>query len=91
MTEAQQKLVDETVANYLKVDEMRDNVKSSIDKDVFLAMGEFLEDQNNYKLFIKNPYQVMNAFIVEYMKKNGAVIDESVVQGEKFGEQINNA
>ena len=82
----QQKLVDETVNNYLKIDDIKDSAKLSIG-DMFVSMSKAVS--KNYDIFKKDPKLFMARFIKKYMDDNEDLIEQSVILGLDLGRAIN--
>lgn len=90
MTKEQERLVNETIDNYLAMDKMKSEVKDKIDA-FFVYMADQLESNEMYKLFLDDPKGVMNEFILAFFQKNKDVIKDSVELGEDLGVKINAA
>ena len=86
MNDKQQKLVDETVNNYLEMDDIKDSAKLLID-EMFVKMSKSVS--KNYDLFKKDPKLFMARFIKKYMDDNEELIERSVILGARLGKAIN--
>ena len=87
MDKAQQKLVDETVNNYLEMDSLKD-IKPEIDL-MMVALAKYLENDNNYKNFIDNPELVLAEFTFDFIEKHGNKFKRAIELGNELGDAIN--
>ena len=82
----EKKIIREMVDHYENIDVMRLEVKEQVEDLFKIQMYDFIK--NNYPEFIKNQNEVIQAFIVKFMRDNSALFGKSLNEGIRYTEAI---
>lgn len=84
-TDKEKKQIARLVKNYRDMDNMRDEVKETID-EALKELAVYIS--KNYTAFLKNTGKVMKEFAKEYMKKHNKVFDKAMNEGLDLGKDL---